>query len=102
MKQQAGARALMALVIGLGILIFAGLIIVAVTLAGRISGDGGAGFGRVALPLPEGCRIAEATTGEGRLVLRLEGLPERGCDQVILLDLESGRELGRIAAEPAQ
>ena len=99
MKQQTGARALLALVVGLGILIFAGLIVVAVTLAGRLSGGGGAGFGQVALPLPEGCRIAEATTGEGRLLLRLEGLPERGCDQVIVLDLESGRELGRIAAE---
>ncbi len=101
MKQQAGARALLALVVGLGILIFAGLIVVAVTLAGRLSGGGGGGgFGQVALPLPEGCRIAEATTGEGRLVLRLEGLPERGCDQVVVLDLESGRELGRISAEP--
>ena len=100
MKQQAGARALVALVVGLGILIFAGLIVVAVTVASRIAGDGAAGFGRIALPLPEGCSIAEATPGEGRLVLRLEGLAERGCRQVVILDLESGRELGRIAAEP--
>lgn len=100
MKQQAGARALVALVVGLGILIFAGLIVVAITVAGRIGGGGGEGFGQVALPLLEGCSIAEATTGEGRLILRLEGLAERGCNQVVILDLESGRELGRVAAEP--
>ena len=100
MKQQAGARALVALVVGLGILIFAGLIVVAITVAGRIAGGDAEGFGQVALPLPEGCRIAEATSGEGRLILRLEGLAERGCDQVVILDLESGRELGRVAAEP--
>ncbi len=100
MKQQAGARALVALVVGLGILIFAGLIVVAVTVASRISDGDSPGFGQIALPLPEGCSIAEATAGEGRLLLRLEGLAERGCDQVIILDLESGRELGRIAARP--
>ena len=100
MKEQAGARALVALVAGLGVLILAGLLVVAITLAGRLGGDDAEGFGKVALPLPEGCTIAEARAGEDTLVLRLEGLPERGCGQVIVLDLESGRELGRLVAEP--
>lgn len=95
-----GARALVALVVFMAILIFVGLLLVGVKIAGSI-GEGASGFGRVALDLPEGCAIAEATAGEGRLVLRLEGLPGRGCRQVVILDLDSGRELGRVDATAA-
>ena len=95
-----GAKALVALVIFMAILIFAGLLLIGVKLAGNLDGEGPEGFGRVALELPEGCAIAEATAGDKRLVLRLEGLAERGCRQVVILDLESGRELGRIDASP--
>ena len=91
---------MVALVAGLGVLILAGLLVVAITLAGRLGGDGAEGFGEVMLPLPEGCTIAEATSGDGQLILRLEGLAERGCGQVVVLDMESGRELGRIVTTP--
>lgn len=96
-----GARALVAIVIFMAILIFAGLLLVGVKLAGKLGGEAPAGFGTVELPLPEGCGIAEATASEGRLLLRLDGLAERGCGQVVVLDLESGQELGRIRAAPA-
>lgn len=92
-----GTRVLVALVVFMAILIFAGLLLIGVKIAGSMGG-GTSGFGQVALDLPAGCAIAEATAGEGRLVLRLEGLPERGCRQIVILDLESGQELGRVDA----
>ena len=95
------ARLLVAAVVIMGIMIFAGLALIGARLSGLIGAPGDAAcFGSVPLALPEGCTIAEARAGEGRLVLRLEGLAERGCRQVIVLDLESGEELGRVTAEP--
>ena len=57
---------------------------------------GDAGFGEVALPVPEGCLLADAKLAEGRLVLRLDGPAAAGCQQAVLLDPGSGQVLGRV------
>ncbi len=97
-------QALKVMVIVMGVAIVAILVVVVVTIMQRgTSGalSGAEGFGEVAFTLPAGCTLAAAEAAEGRLILRLEGLPERGCQQVVVLDLESGRELGRITATAA-
>ena len=50
--------------------------------------------------MPEGCVIAAASAEGSRLILRLDGLAERGCQQVVLIDLTDGRVLGRVTAKP--
>ena len=59
---------------------------------------GGAPLGEVVVPVPEGCVIADSRIEQPYLVLRLDGLAERGCQQVVLVDLESGRVTGRVTA----
>jgi hypothetical protein len=63
--------------------------------------EAGEGFGARDLGLAPGCEIAESAVDGGRLVIRTSGLVEAGCHQVFVLDLESGRVLGRIAAQPS-
>lgn len=95
-------RALQGLVIGMGVLIVLGLALVAYGLVGRFSGDGGHArdFGDIALAAPAGCVIAAASAEGNRLVLRLDGPAERGCQQVVALALESGQVLGRVTLTP--
>lgn len=92
---------LKALVIGMGVLIVAGFTLVVVTIASRIGGGRGEpGFGTLALDLAESCRIAASTLDGERLVLHLQGPAKDGCADVIVVDLESGRVLGRIEPGP--
>ena len=95
-------QALKALVIGMGIAILAIIAVIIVTLVQRMSGEPEqiAGFGEVAVAVPDGCALAQAEAAEGRLILRLEGPPGRGCQQAVVVDLESGRVLGRVTAAP--
>jgi len=89
-------RALKAAVIVMGVLIVAGVAVLAVTLVQRI--------GQVALPLapaapalvdePAGTRIAGASLAGERLVLQLTG---GGPDRVVVFDLVRGRIVGRVA-----
>jgi hypothetical protein len=83
-------------VITLAVLIVALLVAIAwriVTLAG---GGGGSsrGFSETKLGPPAGCRVVEASAGDGRLVLRIGG--DGACERVLLLDPASGRVLGVI------
>ena len=48
------------------------------------------------MPLPQGCSIAETEVSENLLILRLEGLVERGCQQVVVVDMANGRVLGQV------
>jgi hypothetical protein len=91
------------LVIGMGVAILVIVGVIIVTLVQRMSGEPpeAGGFGEVALAVPAGCALAQAEAAEGHLILRLEGPPERGCQQAVVLDLESGRVLGRVTAAPA-
>jgi hypothetical protein len=93
-------QALKFVVIGMGFLIVAGLALLFYGLSqgvGKLSG-GGTPLGEVVVPVPEGCVIADSRIEQPYLVLRLDGLAERGCQQVVLVDLESGRVTGRVTA----
>ncbi len=100
-----------AFVIFMGLLIAAGLGLLGYALIDRLAGEagggrdfgeagGGRGFGEVALSLPAGCVIAAAQAADGRLVLRTDGPLERGCQQVVVIDPDSGQVVGRIRAAP--
>ncbi|MGF1628532.1 MAG: hypothetical protein ACFCUT_03605 [Kiloniellaceae bacterium] len=107
-------QALKALVLFLAVLIVAGMALLVYGLITRTGGgeradglfgaeSGGAGAGGVAsldLPVPEGCRIAGTELAGDRLVIRLDGLAERDCQQVLVVDLAGGRLLGRVRAVP--
>ena len=98
-------KSIKAVVIVMGLLILAGLGLLVYGMVNQIS--------KVAIPvvsdrfdaasvaLPAGCVLAEARIDEGRLVLRIEGPPSHPeCQLVILLDPDSGAELGRITLAP--
>ena len=91
-------QALKIVVILMAVLILAGMGLLAYGLATRVAGggDAGEGFGVVDVPLPPGCSIAGTEVAEGRLILRLDGLAERGCQQVVVVDMASGEVLGRL------
>jgi hypothetical protein len=104
-------HSLKALVIFMGLLIVAGLGLVVYGMVSRVAevagplGPGARGapgrFEAASVALPAGCVLAEAHLEAGRLVLRAGGPAERrDCQQVILLDPDSGAELGRITVAP--
>lgn len=108
-------QALKALVIFMAVLIVAGMVLLVYGLVMRMGGGEARLFaghpaaesGEAAsldLPVPEGCTIAGAElageSGSERLVVRLDGLVERDCQQVLVVDLGSGRLLGRVRAVP--
>ncbi len=102
-------QALKLLVILMGILILVGLALLVYGVTQRVSerdgGEaekvrGGGDFGAIAVPLPAGCTIADARGEDGRLVVRLDGPAERGCQQVIVIDMDDGKVLGRVRATP--
>ena len=88
-------KALKILVAGMGILIALGLALVVYGLAGRKSEDA-KGFGDLELKLAPGCTIAAAEGRDGHLIVRTQGPRERGCQQVIIIDMASGKILGRV------
>lgn len=98
MERVPAMQVLKFVVVGMGVLIVLGLALVAYGLVGRVSKDD-AGMPRIGdlnLSLPAGCAIADAEGDEGQLIIRTEGPEERGCQQVIVVDMASGAILGRI------
>ncbi len=109
-------QALKALVILMGVLIVAGVGLLAYGLMTRTGEDGAEGgqassgsetprqsspleeFGTLELALPDGCVVAGSELSGDRLVVRFSGQVERGCQQVVVIDLASGRVLGRVKA----
>lgn len=97
-------RALLAIVIFMGILIIAGLVVVGVTIANRLSNMGeeerraAGGFQPADIPIPAGCEIVETQTEEDRLIVRL-GVGGR-CNQVLVIDVRSGTVAGRLNFVP--
>ncbi len=89
-------QALKYLVIVMAVLILAGMGLLAYGLATRVAGGDSVGFAAVDVPLPQGCSIAETEVSENLLILRLEGLVERGCQQVVVVDMASGKVLGQV------
>ncbi len=86
---------LKALVIGLGLLIVAGLAVVATAIAHRLSAAG-APREAIALQLPERAAIVETVLDGDRLALRLE--TDRG-PRVVIVDLASGRLVSTVEIE---
>jgi len=93
-------QAIKFVVITMGFLIVAGLALLFYGLVEGVGklGGGAASLGEVAVPVPAGCVIADSRVQEPYLMLRLDGLAEQGCQQVVLVDLESGRITGRVTA----
>ena len=93
-------RVLKALVVGMGVLIVAGLAVVAVTVAGRLAGppepavEAVEAFGTARVAIPPGARIVETATGDGRMLLRL--LLADGGTRILVIDLATGRPSGEI------
>ena len=99
-------------VIGMGILIVIGMGLLVYGLVRQVDGLDGASaspasnaetprtaFGEIDIPLPAGCRIAEMRPADSHLFLRLEG--DGDCGRILVIDLPSGSELGRINLRPA-
>src|SRR5262245_9005081 len=99
-------RALLAVVIFMGILIVLGMVVVGVTIANRLGQMGeddapaAGGFGAANIPIPAGCEILETRSDENRLIVRL-GSGGR-CNQVVIVDLESGAVAGRLNFVPTE
>ncbi len=93
------------LVIGMGFAIFAVLAVIIVTITQRVSGpiEDQAAFGALDVPLPAGCSLAEASLNGERLLLRYSGPGPagQGCQQVLVIDLASGKVLGSVTAKPS-
>lgn len=88
-------RAIKAVVIGLGILIMAGFVVVAVTLVVRMQEVGGPDEAyRNLVSLPAGTRIVETQMAHERIVLRLQA--EDGSQSLLILNADDGSERGRI------
>jgi hypothetical protein len=85
---------MLALVIAMGVLIFAGVAVIGVTILHRAA-TGGA-TGDVLLDEPAGTRIAAISPAGNRLAVLLTG---GGADRVVLLD-GSGRVVGHVAVRP--
>jgi len=77
----------------MGILIVAGVAMIAVVVTGRMSGRPGA-IASAVLDEPAGTRIAGASLSPDRLAVRLQG---GGPDRVVVVDTKTGRVLGRVA-----
>jgi len=102
-------RALKALVIFLGILILIGAGIVGITIYKRASGKievalesapaAKQTFGNRTVALPQGAHLDDVAAADGRLILRLR-LAD-GTPRLLILDLETGAELGRLDFAPA-
>ncbi len=88
-------RAMMALVIGMGVLIVAGVATLGVTIARRLSNSSVAAA--IVMNEPPGTRIVSMAPAADRLAVLLQG---GGPDRIVLLDPRSGAVAGRIGLSP--
>lgn len=86
-------RGLVFLVVMLGGLIVLGTGVVIVTVIHRL-GAAPAPAADVVLQEPAGTRIAAASEAQGRVTAVLQG---GGPDRIVVIDLASGKRLGRVA-----
>ncbi|HTR16015.1 MAG TPA: DUF6476 family protein [Acetobacteraceae bacterium] len=87
-------RALKILVVVMGVMIVAGIIVVVVTIAGRMgAGVRQGGPVDVVLHEPEGARIAGIAALRDELAVQVQG---GGPDRVVLVDPRSGAVIGRV------
>lgn len=96
--------ALKVLVVVMGVMLVAGVAVLIVAIAGRVSqkGHSSAGpqpFAAAPVDIPSGARIEAMSTGPDRLVLDL--MLADGSRQLLVIDLASGRRLGTIPLRAA-
>jgi hypothetical protein len=88
-----------AIVIGMGVLIFAGFTVVAVTLIMRMQEmDEPAEAYKTAVSLPRGAAVIDAAIGDGEVLLRVE--EPGGSAWLLVIDAGTGQEQGRIQLLP--
>ncbi len=87
-------RALQAAVIVMGVLIVAGVAVLAVTIVHRLGGPAGGPQAALVLDEPSGTRMAGVSGAGDRLALLLQG---GGPDRVVLVDPRSGHVTGRVS-----
>jgi hypothetical protein len=85
-------RALQAAVVFMGVLIVAGVAVIAVVIVQRVTGTGQPVVAPAVLDEPAGTRIAGIAAAADRLAVQLQG---GGPDRVIVLDSRTGRVLAR-------
>ncbi len=93
-------QGLKALVIGMGVLIVLGFVVLVIGLADKFSRLDEADSSETEVPVPDGCSLAETLAEGDRLLLRLEGPADRGCAQIVVVDLESGKVVRRLHLAP--
>ncbi len=93
-------QGLKALVIGMGVLIVLGFVVLVIGLADKFSRLDEADSGETEVPVPDGCSLAETLAEGDRLLLRFEGPADRGCAQIVVVDLESGKVVRRLHLAP--
>jgi hypothetical protein len=94
-------QVLKALVVGMAVLIVAGVTVIVVTIANRMAAPSGTPAGRggaIALEVPAGSTVAETVADGDRLVLRLE-TPEG--PRIVVVDLRDGTVAATISLVPA-
>jgi hypothetical protein len=89
-------RALVGLVIGMAMLIVAGVVTIGVTLVHRLGAARPVAMaaGAVTLDEPAGTHILQATEAGGRLTAVLQG---GGPDRALVIDLATGHVVARVA-----
>ncbi len=92
-------QALKVLVVGMGVLIIAGLAVVTVTIINRLShgSSSSTGFSAANLTLPKGCHLVGMVSAGNRLALRLGDSPE--CQVILFVDPDSGQQVGSLALQ---
>ncbi|MBO6562008.1 MAG: hypothetical protein JJ959_15790 [Nisaea sp.] len=107
-------------VVVMGIMIFAGLGVIAYTIATRLAGSGGtetadvpaavspspassrqavaAPFGTVQIEIPQGSRLGAAEFDSGRMILQMN-MPNRKI-RLLVFDLATGKQLGTFELAP--
>ena len=98
-------QALKALVVVMGILIIAGLAVIGTTIFNRlgekaeIRREAPASFGARSVSLPPGSTVEQVTIDDGRVVVWVKD--GQGRSRIIVLDAQSGDELGAFDLEGA-
>lgn len=90
-----GYRALKIAVVGMGVLIVAGTVALAVLASGRMGG--GSAQAAITLAEPQGTRIVTIATAGNRLAVHVTG---GGPDRILLLDPDSLAITGRLTVTP--
>ena len=92
-------RAIKGVVIGMGVLIVAGFVVVAVTLVTRMQGSSNPNAPyRTSISLPQGASILETSAGERTTVLRYAAA-DRSI-WLLMIDNGTGGERGRVKLLP--